>query len=103
MRSLIIKDQYGKKTVDSNEFTITTILNIVASFPGAYNLTVALPEFDPARGFLVVTFYNGNLPSYIPLPEYRIEGSYPNARVRLIRKYSGQVDQPMHIWAAHTK
>ena len=47
MRSLIIKDQYGKKTVDSNEFTITTILNIVASFPGAYNLTVPLPEFDP--------------------------------------------------------
>lgn len=95
-----VNDATGAKIFGPDDLLMRTMFSQVVTLSGNI-VTVSLPGFDPAKGFVVVTYFNGGLPDYIPLPEYRILGAVPNVYVEIRRKYSGQRDQPMNIWAAH--
>lgn len=97
---LEVFDSTGTREFSSSDLLMRTIFTTTQTLSGN-NVTIPVPNFDPAKGVVVVTFFNGNLPDYIPMPEYAIQGSPPNVSIVVYRKYSGQVNQPISIWAAH--
>lgn len=97
---LEVNDASGIREFSSIDLTLRTVFTTTVTLSGE-NVNISVPNFDPSKGVVVVTFFNGNLPDYIPLPRYEILGSFPNVYVRVYRRFSGQRDQPLSIWAVH--
>lgn len=77
---LRVYDAAGRETLNVDSFSMRTVQVVRMDSIPASGVTIALPEFDPTKGVVMVQYYD--IPSGYDLSQgYKVSGSYPFASI----------------------